>query len=136
MYYLIPFICKQHHKLTVFEYADGGSLEDFIFDEIETDPGSGQYVSGASQWTPKQKIMIAHQLASGLSDVHNFAKEGVAAIAHTDITPGQFVFIGDGTSGIYKLNDFNRCRFMRWNSQTRTTCGLHVGSNPGGISTR
>ena len=120
----------------LFEYADGGSLEDFVFDEVETrqENGAIEYITGASQWSPQEKIMIAHQLSSGLSDVHNFAKENVAAIAHTDITPGQFVFIGDGETGIFKLNDFNRCRFIRWNAQTQTTCPFHVGSNPGGVS--
>ena len=114
----------------LFQYADGGSLEDYIYDD-EDEEGGG----GLSQWNSKHKLMIAHQLASGLSDVHNFAnKDGIAAIAHTDITAGQFVFIGDGHSkGIFKLNDFNRCRFLLWNEKENKPCGFYVGSNPGSV---
>ena len=116
----------------LFQYADGGSLEDYIYDVDEEQDGSG---GGLSQWNSRHKLMIAHQLASGLSDVHNFAnKDGIPAIAHTDITAGQFVFIGDGHSkGIFKLNDFNRCRFLLWNEKQNKPCGFYVGSNPGTV---
>jgi len=49
------------------------------------------------------------------------------SIAHTDIKPGQFIEI----DGKYKLNDFNRCRFMRWDPKLDSICGYKVGNNPG-----
>ena len=70
------------------------------------------------------------QIATSIADAHNFDKEGVASIAHSDITPGQFVLI----DGKYKLNDFNRARLIRWNSKTNAPCGFHVGNNPGKVS--
>lgn len=59
--------------------------------------------------------------------MHNFDKEGVASIAHTDIAPGQFVRVGRR----YKLNDFNRVRFIRWNVEKNRPCTYYVGNNPG-----
>jgi hypothetical protein len=59
--------------------------------------------------------------------VHNIDKEGRASIAHTDISPSQFIQI----DGIYKLNDFNRARFLRWNNETDKACPYYVGKNPG-----
>lgn len=63
----------------------------------------------------------------GLAAVHNTDKEGRPAIAHTDIAPGQFVRVGD----IYKLNDFNRARFLRTNITDGSVCTYKVGNNPG-----
>ena len=65
----------------------------------------------------------------GIAAVHNFDKEGVASIAHTDITPGQFVLV----DGVYKLNDFNRARFIRWSREEDRPCGYYVGKNPGKV---
>ena len=61
--------------------------------------------------------------------VHNYPKVGVAAIAHTDITPSQFVYVT--SEQIFKLNDFNRCRFLRWNKEKDEACTYDVGNNPG-----
>lgn len=63
----------------------------------------------------------------GLAAVHNCDKEGRPSIAHTDISPGQFVRVGN----IFKLNDFNRARFLRTNVSDGAICGFNVGSNPG-----
>ena len=46
-----------------------------------------------------------------------------------DITPTQFILI----DGKYKVNDFNRCRFMRVNSSDNSSCGFEVGMNPGKV---
>ena len=48
-------------------------------------------------------------------------------MAHTDISPGQFIKVGDR----YKLNDFNRARFLRWNVKKDEPCGYYVDRNPG-----
>ena len=47
-----------------------------------------------------------------------------------DITPSQFIFI----NGRWKLNDFNRCRFMRVRKEDGAPCGFYVGANPGKVS--
>ena len=66
-------------------------------------------------------------MISGLAAVHNTDKEGRPSIAHTDIAPGQFVRVGD----IYKLNDFNRARFLLNNVTDGSVCTFTVGNNPG-----
>ncbi|KAI2488639.1 protein tyrosine kinase [Fragilaria crotonensis] len=49
------------------------------------------------------------------------------AFAHTDITPAQFVHV----DGIYKLSDFNRCRFIPFDEKRQRNCGFRVPNNPG-----
>ena len=63
----------------------------------------------------------------GLAAAHNFDREGRASIAHTDIAPGQYIKI----NGFYKLNDFNRARFLLWNAKKKEICTYEIGSNPG-----
>jgi hypothetical protein len=58
--------------------------------------------------------------------VHNIDKEGEPTIAHTDISPLQYIRV----NGIYKLNDFNRARFIAW-SKDNTMCPYEVGNNGG-----
>lgn len=62
-----------------------------------------------------------------LADLHNVDAEGEATIAHTDITPGQFIKVGD----TFKLNDFNRARFLPWSQQQQRPCSYLVGNNGG-----
>ena len=104
----------------VFEFADGGSVEDQIW-----------YESDLEDWSAEEKLAIAHQLVSGLADFHNVEKEGVPAMAHADITPSQFVYVKE--TGTYKLNDFNRCRFIPINNKTNELCPYFVGNNPGTV---
>jgi len=63
----------------------------------------------------------------GIADIHDVEDDGVASIAHTDITPSQFIYINNR----WKVNDFNRCRFMRVYKEDKSTCGFYVGANPG-----
>jgi hypothetical protein len=72
-------------------------------------------------------IITATQAALGLAAVHNVDKEGQASIAHTDMAGLQYVKVGD----VYKLNDFNRARFITWNVKENKPCKFQVGSNPG-----
>lgn len=74
----------------------------------------------------------ATQAAMGLADAHNIDKEGQASMAHTDITPGQYILI----DGWYKLNDFNRARFLRWSKKKNKPCGYVVGRNPGTVRSK
>lgn len=99
----------------MFQFADGGDIERIIWH-----PPKGR------QLVPQERLVVAYQVAAAIADVHGFAGE-IPAIVHTDITPSQFVF----TDGVYKLNDFNRARFVTWDAKRNTTCGFHVGNNPG-----
>lgn len=63
--------------------------------------------------------------------MHNIDQEGYPTIAHTDIAPAQFIKVND----IYKLNDFNRARFIAYRydeeRQMDVMCPYQIGSNPG-----
>ena len=111
----------------LFQFADGGDLSDAI------EYNNNLKEDGIEKpWTPEEKMIIAYQIISGLTDLHNFAKEGVPAISHTDIDTGQFVYVEE--DGLYKLNDFNRARFIGKNKKTGELCKYHIGSNPGTVS--
>ena len=103
------------------EFAPGGDIELGLWGSDHTAPQG---------WNITEVLIVAYQVAKAIADMHNFDKEGVASMAHTDITPSQFVNV----DGIYKLNDFNRVRFIRWNKRTKEPCPFHVGNNPGNVS--
>lgn len=103
----------------LFEYADSGSLSDIIW----SSKGRG----GKAAATDLERLHVAAQAAMGVAAIHNADREGVPSMVHTDITPSQFV----GVNGLFKVNDFNRARFVRWNSTSKQPCPHHVGRNPG-----
>ena len=77
---------------------------------------------------PNSPCMTATQAAIALATLHNIDQEGYPTIAHTDIAPAQFIKVGD----TYKLNDFNRARFIAYRrDDTNVMCPYQVGSNPG-----
>ena len=110
----------------LFEYADGGSLEDSIYYNTHQ-----RKKDNFKPWSSKERLVVAYQAISGIADLHNFAKEGVPSIAHTDIHSGQFVYVEE--TGLYKLNDFNRARFLPINKKTNEICKYEVGNNPGTV---
>lgn len=63
-----------------------------------------------------------------LASVHNIDKEGRPSIAHTDISPDQYLLSDEG---YFKLNDFNRARFLRYSEVNNTVCPFYVGKNSG-----
>lgn len=75
------------------------------------------------------RLTAALHASKALADAHNFDAEGHASLAHTDITAKQFILV----NGIFKLNDFNRCRFIFKNYETNEACGYHVSYNPGKV---
>mmetsp|Transcript_22108 Transcript_22108/g.33779 ORF Transcript_22108/g.33779 Transcript_22108/m.33779 type:complete len:348 (-) Transcript_22108:633-1676(-) len=97
----------------LFEYGHEGDIENYIWDRTQLR-------------TPLETLQVAVQVANGVADTHTFDGE-YASIAHTDITPSQFIRI----DGVFKLNDFNRARFIRWNKALQEPCPYWVGSNPG-----
>lgn len=100
----------------LFEYSNGGDITNAIWPQNES-----------LALTPLRKLQIATQGAMGLAAVHNVDREGQATIAHTDIGPDQFILIGDR----YKLNDFNRARFLLKFKSNGTNCPYFVNKNPG-----
>jgi serine/threonine protein kinase len=63
----------------------------------------------------------------GLAALHNFDVEGVPSAVHNDISPNQFVKVGN----TFRLNDFNRARLLTKNVQTGQVCPYHEGTNRG-----
>jgi len=94
----------------IFELTTEGDLMSHIWDEQWRD-----------KTTQQNRLTIAVQVAAALADVHSLN------IAHTDIAAKQFILI----DGVYKLNDFNRCKFLEWNDQKNETCTFYVSKNPG-----
>jgi hypothetical protein len=106
----------------VFEFGEGGDIDGKLwpYDEDEK-------VHLIAELTSWEKLDMAYQVACGIADIHDVEEDGIASIAHTDITPSQFIYI----DGRWKVNDFNRCRFMREYTEDKSVCGFEVGSNPG-----
>ncbi|GKY97761.1 hypothetical protein MPSEU_000734300 [Mayamaea pseudoterrestris] len=96
-----------------FEFSNGGDINKVIWSEENV--------------TSVRKLQIATQAAMGLADAHTVDFEDRATIAHTDIAGNQYILI----DGVYKLNDFNRARFLLRNVTTDTNCFYFVAKNPG-----
>ena len=136
----------------VFEFAGGGDIGDVIFPYDSSDEDGGtRHIANVSSLErlhigtsfivcpcvvhsvvtrgPAHLLLRfpAVQVSMGLAAVHNSEKEGRPAIAHTDISPGQFVRV----DGVFKLNDFNRARFLLTNTTDGSLCTFEVGNNPG-----
>lgn len=105
--------------------------------EIRIGGGSGDD-STAKLLDHDQKLKLAYQVALALADVHDTdairdskGRISSAAIVHADIKSDQFI----NFNGQYKLNDFNRCRFMRRKviasiDGDDQPCGFRVQRNP------
>ena len=107
----IPNIYAGCQNAAIVDLSPDGDLEQHVLEE-------GEHYKN---YKPLEKLEIAYQVASAIADVHE------ADIAHTDIAPKQFLLI----NGKYRLNDFNRCRFMKWNEYENRTCTFFVSHNPG-----
>jgi hypothetical protein len=108
----------------ITEYSGEGDVYDAVFN-----PKRGSITGAAAALSKEDALRIAVQVATGVADIHNLDKEGQAPMAHTDIAPTQFILI----DGYYKLNDFNRVRFIRWNNETKEPCPYQVMNNPGEV---
>jgi hypothetical protein len=114
----------------LFEYAKGGTLSDQIWPKGRGDSDAVRAMEPINALT---RLQLATQAAMGVAAIHNVDKEGIPSLVHTDITPSQFVAI---RPGFYKVNDFNRARFLRRNvtapsSSNQGLCTYQVGRNPG-----
>ena len=106
----------------VFEYGKGGDIDGILWDWDEEEE---KY--RVNDIPSIEMLDLAYQVARAIADMHDVEDDGYASIAHTDITPSQFIFI----DGHWKLNDFNRCRFMRVKREDDSPCGFYVAANPG-----
>ena len=112
----------------IFDYANRGDLLG-IFDEDDDAEEKGKTPNEDGQFGPsKLEIMqIAYNVSMSVRDAHHFDEQGRPTMAHTDIKTDQFIY----QDGYYKLSDFNRVRFLAWNSKTNEQCGFLVGKNGG-----
>eukprot|EP00584_Thalassiosira_punctigera_P024290 CAMPEP_0172568646 /NCGR_PEP_ID=MMETSP1067-20121228/120637_1 /TAXON_ID=265564 ORGANISM="Thalassiosira punctigera, Strain Tpunct2005C2" /NCGR_SAMPLE_ID=MMETSP1067 /ASSEMBLY_ACC=CAM_ASM_000444 /LENGTH=483 /DNA_ID=CAMNT_0013360293 /DNA_START=65 /DNA_END=1513 /DNA_ORIENTATION=- len=132
-----------------FEFATGGSLANLLEQhyvakmnaESNKKLGRSHVENDDDNKVLDQhtKLSLAYQVAAGLADFHDADamrdKNGEiisAAMVHADITLDQYINVG----GVYKLNDFNRCRFMRQYRSSAESggdgkpCGFQVDNNP------
>jgi len=113
----IPNIYGYCTNSGLFDYSPNGSMEDHIFKSEKK-----------QEWTKQLKLRFSWQAATGLADVHGVDMKGdSASISHTDISVDQFIWL----DGMYKLNDFNRARFIRWDIVKNEPCTFFIGKNPG-----
>lgn len=98
----------------LFEFADGGSLEDWI--------KVGEERLEGTEWS-ERILQYAMDVATAITDLHSHdSMYGHSSIVHGDIFSTQMVM----SEGRYKLNDFNRCHFMYWNTTSNTeSCPYH-----------
>lgn len=116
--------------LNIYGFCGNSGLQEFAGDGSiysQVWPRDDDQVEYNIRETPLNFLQLAYQATLGISAIHNSDTEGRPAIAHTDITPKQFVMV----NGIPKLNDFNRARLLTWNPQSKQICKFIVGSNPG-----
>jgi len=98
----------------IFEYSEQGTLHEAIFSTSKE----------TTKFVFNQKLEVAIQVAKAITHLHNFD------VVHADISPSQFLFI----NGIYKLNDLNRCQFLRKRNSryyNNSICGFYVSNNAG-----
>jgi len=140
-----------------FDFANGGSLTDRLEahwealddakNEEEEREEEGKQKSDDTKdvriLDQRTKLSLAHDIAAALADLHD--ADGMrdahgdiisASMVHADLTTDQFIQI----DGEWKLNDFNRCKFMRRHRNKGgpetgdgdgNPCGFLFGINPG-----
>ena len=142
-----------------FDFANGGSLTDRLEahwealddakneeeekEEVVEEERGKQRIDDTKNeriLDQRTKLSLAHDIAAALADLHD--ADGMrnasgdiisASMVHADLTTDQFIKI----DGQWKLNDFNRCKFMRRHRNTGidggdgTPCGFLFGINPG-----
>jgi len=96
----------------IVEFGKDGGLEDVIWQD---------------RFTSTQRLQVATQVAQALADVHNIDGDGISSMTHGDFAGKQYILI----NGVFKLNDFNRGRFLRWNPNINKTCPYTIGHNDG-----
>lgn len=110
----------------LFEFAPGGDLEGHLMKSWYDRKGK------PSKTSSLDKLLLSTQIALAVADVHTV--EDSPSLAHADISLSQWVkktAKNDKSLFFFKLNDFNRARFLAWNSKKKRVCPYEVGKNPG-----
>ncbi len=97
----------------IFDWGEGGDLSTIF----QRDPDIAD----------EHLLQIAYNVSLSIHDAHHFDDQGRATMAHTDIKPDQFLY----QEGYYRLTDFNRVRFLSWDSTHNKKCGFNVQKNGG-----
>ena len=99
----------------VIEVGDaGGNIHDLI---------KTTRLRGSETISSIDKLKIAYQIVSAVSDMHSFEKDGLVSLVHNDICCHQFIL----SHGVYKLNDFHMSQFQKKNKHTNEVCNSHNG---------
>ena len=97
----------------VIEVGDaGGNIHDLI---------KTTRLRGSETISSIDKLKIAYQIVSAVSDMHSFEKDGLVSLVHNDICCHQFIL----SHGVYKLNDFHLSQFQKKNKHTNEVCNSH-----------
>lgn len=103
--------------VNIFSYCGNGGVYEF------GDQGSLNAYRRLHNRTSINDIKYSIQAATGLADFHSIDGEGKPSIVHNDIKPQQFILI----DGVFKLNDFNKAKFMLWNKEKNQKCNIANG---------
>jgi len=84
----------------------------------------GYFAVKRKGFTPLQKLKLAKDAATALSDLHsiNGNKNNATTVIHRDIRGSNFLLSRDGKK--FVIHDFNLARFPRWNAETNAPCGI------------
>lgn len=91
-----------------------------------TEFADGKFTDLMRKASPRQKLVMARQIAEGLEAVHNVGNKGYATLVHNDINMANIVV---SKKGVPMLNDFNIGVLMMKNRKTQEQCGF-VGRYP------
>jgi Protein kinase domain len=108
----------------IYGYCANSVLVDYSYVDLDSIFRRG------NQPTHDERFKIALDTASAVADMHHFNSDGRATIAHKDIKTEQWILI----DGMYKLNDFNMCKFLTWNPKRKQYCGYSYGYSEGRVS--
>jgi len=101
----------------IIEYGQGGDLFSWIVTAYDR----------LSQ--TKNKLQIATQVSQALADVFNLEGNNISSTTHGDFASKQYILV----DGRFKLIDFNRGRFLRWNTKKQEPCPYTIGRNDGKV---
>ena len=82
-----------------------------------------------SDLSQNQKLQLAATTAQALADAQNIDGDEIPSLSHGDFATKQYILMED--KGVFKLNDYNRGRFIYWNNATQAPCKYTIGNNDG-----
>jgi serine/threonine protein kinase len=83
---------------------------------------------------PLELLQVAVLVAHGVADMHLY-HNGMPTVAHADIKVSQFLMIKSGRSLTFKINDFNRGRFLT-SQNPPEICPFYIGGKHKGSTSR